>query len=214
MQDGEAKLSVFRLFSELFPELTSLKGREDKPLLTRLQFNKLGYAMYVKEQSRRVPAPKGKPGNPGYGFRRARWRCSYQDAEDARIMQETLAEIGLSPARVEAVRRRVEELRVAWDKERRPSRPAGPGRPRGGGGPRFCAKNSSGCSGDEPAHSQSPLMLPEPWGWAVQPHLPQTLAGICDSIPCDVSSHPSTPHSLGCHPPHFPPVLLSLHARA
>jgi hypothetical protein len=40
--------------------------------LMRLQFNKIGYEMYDKEQSRRVPAVRAKPGNPGYGFRRAR----------------------------------------------------------------------------------------------------------------------------------------------
>lgn len=35
----------------------------------RLQFNKIGYEIYDKEQSRRVPAVRAKPGNPGYGFR-------------------------------------------------------------------------------------------------------------------------------------------------
>jgi hypothetical protein len=34
-----------------------------------LQFNKIGYEIYDKEQSRRVPAVRAKPGNPGYGFR-------------------------------------------------------------------------------------------------------------------------------------------------
>lgn len=48
----------------------------------RLHFNKIGYQMYGKEQSRRVPSLRAKPGNPGYGFRRARWRDTLSDNED------------------------------------------------------------------------------------------------------------------------------------
>jgi hypothetical protein len=122
----DLKLSVFYLFSELFPEFVCDKERDGpgsfslipralgaaswgyarrsasaerhmihgtrsslnlilhrfEPLLTRsnltaagkgglmrLQFNKIGYEIYDKEQSRRVPAVRAKPGNPGYGFR-------------------------------------------------------------------------------------------------------------------------------------------------
>ena len=134
-EDGaDQKLSVYYLFSELFPEHVVSKdctGLTAKTGLTRLQFNKLGYEIYVKEQSRRVPAPRAKPGNPGYGFRRARWRNAHDGGEDQGTMQETLLAIGLSKARCDYVRMRVDQFRIAWDQARRPSRPAGPGRPRG-----------------------------------------------------------------------------------
>eukprot|EP00960_Hanusia_phi_P068652 766899-Hanusia_phi.AAC.2 len=149
-EDGaDQKLSVYYLFSELFPEHVVSKdcnGLTAKTGLTRLQFNKLGYEIYVKEQSRRVPAPRAKPGNPGYGFRRARWRNAHDGGEDQGTMQETLQAIGLSKARCDYVRMRVDQFRIAWDQARRPSRPAGPGRPRG---------NSRGGreSADEPQYS-------------------------------------------------------------
>ena len=128
----DVKLSVFGLFAELFPEhVVSRECVSIKSGLTRLQFNKLGYEMYVKEQSRRVPAPRAKPGNPGYGFRRAKWRNVNDGAEDQGTLQETLQAIGLSRARCDHVRMRVEQTRLAWEVARRPSRPAGPGRPRG-----------------------------------------------------------------------------------
>jgi hypothetical protein len=73
----------------------------------RLQFNKIGYEIYEKEQSRRVPAVRAsrhlhcrppadqltgrrrvqvraKPGNPGYGFRRAKWRNT-MEGEDRQV---------------------------------------------------------------------------------------------------------------------------------
>ena len=128
----DVKLSVFGLFAELFPEhVVSRECVSIKSGLTRLQFNKLGYEMYVKEQSRRVPAPRAKPGNPGYGFRRAKWRNVNDGAEDQGTLQDTLQAIGLSRARCDHVRMRVEQTRLAWEVARRPSRPAGPGRPRG-----------------------------------------------------------------------------------
>ena len=130
----DVKLSVYGLFSELFPEHVVSKecgAITGKTGLTRLQFNKLGYEMYVKEQSRRVPAPRAKPGNPGYGFRRAKWRNVSDGAEDQGTMQETLQAIGIPRARCDYVRLRVDQTRVAWEQARRPSRPAGPGRPRG-----------------------------------------------------------------------------------
>jgi len=131
--DG-AKLSVYGLFSELFPEHVVSKecgSISAKAGLTRLQFNKLGYEIYVKEQSRRVPAPRAKPGNPGYGFRRAKWRNVSDGAEDQSTMQETLQAIGVPRTRCEYVRMRIDQYRIAWEYARRPSRPAGPGRPRG-----------------------------------------------------------------------------------
>ena len=131
---SDVKLSVYGLFAELFPEHVVSKecgSITAKTGLTRLQFNKLGYEMYVKEQSRRVPAPRAKPGNPGYGFRRAKWRNTSDGAEDQGTMQETLQAIGLPRARCDYVRMRVDQVRLAWEQARRPSRPAGPGRPRG-----------------------------------------------------------------------------------
>ena len=131
---SDVKLSVYGCFSELFPEHVVSKecgSITAKTGLTRLQFNKIGYEMYVKEQSRRVPAPRAKPGNPGYGFRRAKWRNVGDGAEDQSAMQETLQAVGLPKARCDYVRMRVDQFRTAWEQARRPSRPAGPGRPRG-----------------------------------------------------------------------------------
>jgi len=98
--------------------------------LMRLQFNKLGYEIYEKEQSRRVPAVRAKPGNPGYGFRRARWRDPIQDPQDAHVCEAILMGIGVSIERIERVKKRVQDYLIQWDEVRRPSRPAGPGRPR------------------------------------------------------------------------------------
>jgi hypothetical protein len=133
-EDGKSLLSVFSLFAKVFPEHVKVKFRDPavngRSGLTRLQFNKLGYTMYAKEQSRRVPAPHAKPGNPGYGFKRARWRSPIVNLEDDRIMLETLMSIGVSHDRCDFIRKLVNEYCIAWDLERRPSRPAGPGRPR------------------------------------------------------------------------------------
>ena len=154
-------LSVFSLFAQLFPEHVKVKLRDPnvRSGLTRLQFNKLGYAMYAKEQSRRVPAPHAKPGNPGYGFKRARWRSPFQNTEDERILRETMISIGITPDRCEHVRHRVDEYRTAWDHERRPSRPAGPGRPRGKAP---LSSPTSAASGDrsEATHSPRALLAP------------------------------------------------------
>ena len=98
--------------------------------LMRLQFNKLGYEIYEKEQSRRVPAVRAKPGNPGYGFRRARWRDPIHDPQDARVCESSLMGLGVSVERIDRVKKRVHDFLFEWDQVRRPSRPAGPGRPR------------------------------------------------------------------------------------
>ncbi len=99
--------------------------------LMRLQFNKIGYEMYDKEQSRRVPAVRAKPGNPGYGFRRARWRDTMGNGEDRRACETVLRGLGVSQERLDRIRQRISDFREEWDTVRRPSRPAGPGRPRG-----------------------------------------------------------------------------------
>eukprot|EP00285_Hemiselmis_virescens_P008812 CAMPEP_0173391778 /NCGR_PEP_ID=MMETSP1356-20130122/18577_1 /TAXON_ID=77927 ORGANISM="Hemiselmis virescens, Strain PCC157" /NCGR_SAMPLE_ID=MMETSP1356 /ASSEMBLY_ACC=CAM_ASM_000847 /LENGTH=427 /DNA_ID=CAMNT_0014349467 /DNA_START=15 /DNA_END=1299 /DNA_ORIENTATION=- len=87
--------------------------------------------MYDKEQSRRVPAVRAKPGNPGYGFRRARWRETLAPSEDRRICETILRTLGVNQERLERIKRRIHDFKVNWDAVRRPSRPAGPGRPRG-----------------------------------------------------------------------------------
>jgi len=93
-EDGDdAKLSVFHLFCELFPEVAALNGKNKR---LRLHFNKIGYQMYGKEQSRRVPAVRAKPGNPGYGFRHARWRDPVSDPSD-RLACEKVEFIVLFP---------------------------------------------------------------------------------------------------------------------
>ena len=135
-EDGESRLSVYTLFSELFPEyvkdrVSSLSNVQNASHgLTRLQFNKLGYEIYVKEQSRRVPSPHAKPGNPGYGFRQAKWRNTSDDINDRILMFEILTSVSIPSERCETIRERVEEFRKAWDLERRPCRCPGPGRPR------------------------------------------------------------------------------------
>eukprot|EP00277_Geminigera_cryophila_P031670 CAMPEP_0173060614 /NCGR_PEP_ID=MMETSP1102-20130122/2709_1 /TAXON_ID=49646 /ORGANISM="Geminigera sp., Strain Caron Lab Isolate" /LENGTH=282 /DNA_ID=CAMNT_0013926891 /DNA_START=101 /DNA_END=947 /DNA_ORIENTATION=- len=135
-EDGvDQKLSVFHLFSELFPEYANDKDRDGgntgKSGLMRLQFNKIGYEMYDKEQSRRVPAVRAKPGNPGYGFRRARWRDTMGNGEDRRACETVLRTLGVSQERLDRIRQRISDFREEWNNVRRPSRPAGPGRPRG-----------------------------------------------------------------------------------
>mmetsp|Transcript_104570 Transcript_104570/g.168277 ORF Transcript_104570/g.168277 Transcript_104570/m.168277 type:complete len:612 (+) Transcript_104570:333-2168(+) len=135
-EDGvDQKLSVFHLFSELFPEYANDKDRDGgntgKSGLMRLQFNKIGYEMYDKEQSRRVPAVRAKPGNPGYGFRRARWRDTMVNGEDRRACETVLRTLGVSQERLDRIRQRISDFREEWNNVRRPSRPAGPGRPRG-----------------------------------------------------------------------------------
>jgi len=137
-EDGaDEKLSVYYLFSELFPDHVNNKevvadsaGSGSKHGLTRLQFNKLGYEIYLKEQSRRVPAPRAKPGNPGYGFKHARWRSPKNVQEDAKVCIEILRPFVSDLARLGHVMRRIDDFRIMWDACRRPSHPAGPGRGR------------------------------------------------------------------------------------
>ena len=149
----DEKLSVFSVFASLFPEAVDRRvytkaelaescllskraaARERKQetalgLLTRLRFNKVGYAIYKKEQSRRVPAVRAAPGNAGYGFHRARWRSTLDQEEDRQNCLEVLHEAGCVEEHIARVQRTVQEICNIWDSIRRPSRPAGPGRPR------------------------------------------------------------------------------------
>ena len=77
----------------------------------RLQFNKIGYEMYDKEQSRRVPAVRAKPGNTGYGFRRARWRDTMGNGEDRRTCETVLRGLGVSQERLDRIRQRISDFR-------------------------------------------------------------------------------------------------------
>jgi hypothetical protein len=96
----------------------------------RLHFNKIGYKMYGKEQSRRVPSHNAKPGNPGYGFRRARWRDTLHNEQDRIHCENMLESISCDGEQIERVKKAVQEYQQKWEIVRRPSRPAGPGRPR------------------------------------------------------------------------------------
>ena len=124
------KLSVFNIFASLFPEAVGEHGAGVKNKRLRLHFNKIGYQIYSKEQSRRVPAVRAKPGNPGYGFRRARWRDTTHLESDRQHCIKVLREVGCSEERISAVLEKVQGTCLVWDSIRRPSRPAGPGRPR------------------------------------------------------------------------------------
>jgi len=124
------KLSVFNVFAGLFPEAVGENGAGIKNKRLRLHFNKIGYQIYSKEQSRRVPAVRAKPGNPGYGFRRARWRDTTLQESDREHCVKVLREVGCSEERISAVLHKVQGTCLVWDSIRRPSRPAGPGRPR------------------------------------------------------------------------------------
>mmetsp|Transcript_18181 Transcript_18181/g.28203 ORF Transcript_18181/g.28203 Transcript_18181/m.28203 type:complete len:415 (+) Transcript_18181:215-1459(+) len=127
---NEMKLSVFNIFASLFPEVVGEHGAEAKNKKKRLRFNRIGYQIYGKEQSRRVPAVRAKPGNPGYGFRRARWREPLVDEEDRECCDKVLKAAGCDEDRIKQVKDKVQEICRVWDSVRRPSRPAGPGRPR------------------------------------------------------------------------------------
>ena len=96
----------------------------------RLHFNKIGYKIYGKEQSRRVPSHRAKPGNPGYGFRLARWRDTLHNEEDRVHCETLLRSVGCDEDHIRRIRTVVQEYRYRWGEVRRPSRPAGPGRPR------------------------------------------------------------------------------------
>jgi len=167
-EDGEgAKLSVFSVFANLFPETVGANGTGAKNKRMRLHFNKIGYQIYGKEQSRRVPSLRAKPGNPGYGFRRARWRDTVSSSEDSDHCEKILKDFGCDGQRIDQVKSHIQECRHLWDSVRRPSRPAGPGRPR-----RVDAQPSGHSGGNKDSneaepqnHSTSPVINAEPASW-------------------------------------------------
>eukprot|EP00961_Rhodomonas_salina_P120067 1615784-Rhodomonas_salina.2 len=116
-EDGpDCQLSVYSIFADLFPQYAG-SGKDG---LLRLRFNKIGYELYEKGQSRRVPASKAKPGNPGYGFRLARWRNPLYNGEDNRICDLAFSSVGISPAKIEDIKARINQVRKEWDDVRRP----------------------------------------------------------------------------------------------
>jgi hypothetical protein len=112
----ECQLSVYSVFADLFPQYAG-SGKDG---LLRLRFNKIGYELYEKGQSRRVPASKAKPGNPGYGFRLARWRNPLYNAEDNRICELAFNSVGIPHAKIEDIKQRINLVRKEWDDVRRP----------------------------------------------------------------------------------------------
>ena len=128
--DGDC--SVFHVFSLVFPDVVGAGGSGRKNKRMRLHFNKIGYTLFKKEQSRRVPAASAgaKPGNPGYGFRRACWRDTINNAEDSKHCETVLRAIGCDETRIQRAKVVVQEFRNVWDRLRRSERRPGPGRPR------------------------------------------------------------------------------------
>jgi hypothetical protein len=54
----------------------------------RVKFNRVGYMLYDKEQSRRVTSCRGKVVTHGYGFKQARWRDTLSDPSDAWMCED------------------------------------------------------------------------------------------------------------------------------
>jgi len=131
-QEGghDADHSVFSVFAQLFPEIAGASSAGMHNRRMRLHFNRIGYTIYLKEQSRRVPNHKGKQGRPGYGFRLARWRNTMENDQDRIHCETMLRSISCDELLIDRVKRVVQEYRNQWEKVRRSSRPAGPGRPR------------------------------------------------------------------------------------
>ena len=128
--DGDC--SPFHVFSLVFPEIVGKHGSGRRNKRMRLHFNKIGYTIFQKEQSRRVPAAStsAKPGNPGYGFRRACWRDTIHNAEDSLHCDTTLRAIGCDEEQIQRAKVVVQEFRNLWERLRKSERRPGPGRPR------------------------------------------------------------------------------------
>ena len=114
-------LSVFRVFSLLFPEVV---GCGDSGVgackLMRMHFNKIGFSIYGKEQSRRVPAQTDSTGSRiGYGFRRARWRDVLNDADDSLCCEALLRTLQCDETRIRHIKAVVDEFRRTWEEVRR-----------------------------------------------------------------------------------------------
>ena len=114
-------LSVFRVFSLLFPEVV---GCGDSGVgackLMRMHFNKIGFSIYGKEQSRRVPSRTDSTGSrSGYGFRRARGRDVLNDADDSLCCEALLRTLQCDETRIRHIKAVVDEFRRTWEEVRR-----------------------------------------------------------------------------------------------
>ena len=114
-------LSVFRVFSLQFPEVV---GCGDSGVgackLMRMHFNKIGFSIYGKEQSRRVPSQTDSTGSrSGYGFRRARWRDVLNDADDSLCCEALLRTLQCDETRIRHIKAVVDEFRRTWEEVRR-----------------------------------------------------------------------------------------------
>ena len=114
-------LSVFRVFSLQFPEVV---GCGDSGVgackLMRMHFNKIGFSIYGKEQSRRVPSRTDSTGSrSGYGFRRARWRDVLNDADDSLCCEALLRTLQCDETRIRHIKAVVDEFRRTWEEVRR-----------------------------------------------------------------------------------------------
>ena len=114
-------LSVFRVFSLQFPEVV---GCGDSGVgackLMRMHFNKIGFSIYGKEQSRRVPSQTDSTGSrSGYGFRRARGRDVLNDADDSLCCEALLRTLQCDETRIRHIKAVVDEFRRTWEEVRR-----------------------------------------------------------------------------------------------
>jgi len=55
---------------------------------------------------------RAKPGNPGYGFRRARWRDTLNNAEDRHICETVLKDEGCEEERIKNILTRIQEVSI------------------------------------------------------------------------------------------------------
>jgi hypothetical protein len=53
---------------------------------------------------------RAKPGNPGYGFRRARWRDTLENEDDRQCCESALKEVGFEEERIMTILQRVQEV--------------------------------------------------------------------------------------------------------
>ena len=112
---------MFRVFSLQFPEVV---GCGDSGVgackLMRMHFNKIGFSIYGKEQSRRVPSRTDSTGSrSGYGFRRARWRDVLNDADDSLCCEALLRTLQCDETRIRHIKAVVDEFRRTWEEVRR-----------------------------------------------------------------------------------------------
>ena len=77
--------------SYLVTDQRNVRFSAGKERSVRVKFNRMGYSLYTKEQSRRVPSCRGRCVSHGYGFKQARWRDTLVNAVDAAICEQVSA---------------------------------------------------------------------------------------------------------------------------